>query len=441
MKNLFLTNRLFWGLGVLSLLSALSFAVPVLFSGVLTLLLFLIIAFATECALLFRPSVVVTCQRKLPKVFGLGDENKVSLEISHPGSLRLFCTLIEELPEQLQIRDFEKKIELVPGAVQNLSYTLRPVERGLYVFGKTNLFVTTRLGLAERRIAVESEAESVPVYPSILQMKQLEIKAIRQISTQSGIKKMRRLGHSYEFEQIKNYVRGDDYRSINWKASSRKGEWMVNQYEDERAQQVYCILDKSRVMWSPFHGLSLLDYAINAALAISNIALQKYDKAGLIAFSDKLGGVVKADSKPMQRNAFLNQLYREAPRQTEANFDLLYFAVRKLISTRSLLLLFSNFESTYALERALPALRKINRFHLLVVVFFENTEVTHFTAQPTQSVEDIYLQTAAKKYLHDKQQIAQTLGQYGIQTVYTKPEELSVNTINKYLELNARGMV
>ena len=109
MKNLFLTNRLFWGLGVLSLLSALSFAVPVLFSGVLTLLLFLIIAFATECALLFRPSVVVTCQRKLPKVFGLGDENKVSLEISHPGSLRLFCTLIEELPEQLQIRDFEKK--------------------------------------------------------------------------------------------------------------------------------------------------------------------------------------------------------------------------------------------------------------------------------------------------------------------------------------------
>jgi uncharacterized protein (DUF58 family) len=441
MKNLFLRNRLFWSLGVLSLLSALSFALPLLFPWVLALLLFLAVAFATDCALLFRRSVSVACRRKLPKVFGLGDENKVSLEISHSGSLRLFCTLIEELPEQLQIRDFEKKIELLPGTVQQLSYSLRPIERGLYVFGKTNLFVSTRLGLAERRITVRSDAESVPVYPSILQMKQLEIKAIQQISTQHGIKKMRRLGHSYAFEQIKDYVPGDDYRSINWKASSRKGEWMVNQYEDERAQQVYFILDKSRVMRSPFNGMSLLDHAINATLALSNVALQKYDKAGLITFSDKLGGVVKADSKPMQRNAFLHQLYREAPRQTEANFDLLYFAVRKLIGTRSLLLLFSNFESKYALERALPALRKIARFHLLVVVFFENTEVAHFAAQSPQSVEDIYLQTAAKKYLHDKQQIAQILRQYGIQTVYTKPEELSVNTLNKYLELKARGMI
>lgn len=101
MKNLFLRNRLFWSLGVLSLLSALSFALPLLFPWVLALLLFLAIAFATDCVLLFRRSVSVACRRKLPKVFGLGDENKVSLEISHSGSLRLFCTLIEELPEQL----------------------------------------------------------------------------------------------------------------------------------------------------------------------------------------------------------------------------------------------------------------------------------------------------------------------------------------------------
>ena len=99
---------------------------------------------------------------------------------------------------------------------------------------------------------------------------------------------MRRIGHSYEFEQIKNYVRGDDYRSINWKATSRRGHLMVNQYEDERAQQVYNIIDKSRSMKMPFNGMSLLDYAINTSLVISNVALQKHDRAGLMTFSDKM---------------------------------------------------------------------------------------------------------------------------------------------------------
>ena len=80
------------------------------------------------------------------------------------------------------------------------------------------------------------------------------------------IKKIRRLGNNNEFEQIKNYVQGDDYRSINWKATSRRGELMVNQYQDERSQQVYCLIDKSRSMRMPFKGMTLLDWAPKAAL-------------------------------------------------------------------------------------------------------------------------------------------------------------------------------
>ena len=98
-----------------------------------------------------------------------------------------------------------------------------------------NLFVESFLGLVQRRLQNLHEM-SIPVYPSIIQMKQFELKAFDRISYDTGIKKIRRLGHSYEFEQIKNYVRGDDYRSINWKASSRRAQLMVNQYEDERAQ-------------------------------------------------------------------------------------------------------------------------------------------------------------------------------------------------------------
>ena len=417
-----------------------SFWVPLLFpvsQGVFVLALAL---FLLDVLLLFNRGVVVRGERLLPRIFNLADVNTVKLEIENRSRLPLLITLIDELPYQFQIRDFEKHIFLKPGEQQRISYELRPVERGEYVFGAINAFLASIIGLVERRYTIPQEMR-VPVYPSILQMKQFELRAFDRTTHHKGIKKIRRIGHSYEFEQIKNYVRGDDYRSINWKASSRRNILMVNQYEDERAQQVYCIIDKSRAMRMPFEGLSLMDYAINTSLVISNIALQKYDRAGLITFSDKIGATIKADSKPTQLNKILLALYKEEERPLEANYELLYYAARKLINGRSLIMLYTNFESSYALERVLPILRRINTFHLLVVVFFENTEIRNFVEERVQTLEDIYHQTIARKFLTEKSQMVQKLQQYGIQAILTRPEDLSINTVNKYLELKSRGLI
>lgn len=184
-----------------------------------------------------------------------------------------------------------------------------------------------------------------------------------------------------------------------------------------------------------------MDHSVNSTLALANIVLKKHDRAGLITFSDVIGSVLKADSQPIQLQKFLQTLYREQERPGEANYDLLYYAARKLISGRSLLLLFSNFESMPALDRVLPVLRRINALHLLVVVFFENTEIRDFADQPAQNLEDIYRQTVARKYLAEKTAMVTKLRQYGIQAVLTRPENLSMNTINKYLELKARGLI
>jgi Uncharacterized conserved protein (some members contain a von Willebrand factor type A (vWA) domain) len=236
-------------------------------------------------------------------------------------------------------------------------------------------------------------------------------------------------------------VQGDDFRSVNWKASSRHGSLMVNQYEDERSQQVYCVVDKSRNMRMPFEGLSLMDYAINTSLAISNIIIKKQDKAGLLTFSNVIGTVLKAERDSSQLNRILESLYKEKERPVEANFELLYEAVRRLIGARSLLLLFTNFESSYALDRALPILRRLNRQHLLVVVFFENTEIRKLAEEPVRSTAEVYRQTVARQFLYDKSEMVAKLRQYGIQAVLTKPQDLTLNTINKYLELKSRGLI
>jgi len=439
-RDLHLTNRFFLLFGGIIVLFCLSFAAQFLFPVVQTILVLALVIFLIDIALLFNRNFEVQGERKVPKVFSLGDENPIKLSLESTSNLPMHLTVIDELPEQFQERNFSLNLFLPKKEKRISTYHLRPVKRGEYEFGHTNVFANTQIGLVQRRFQI-AEPQTIPVYPSIIQMKQFELKAMQKISHFQGIKKIRRLGHSYEFEQIKNYVKGDDYRSVNWKATGRQGELMVNQYEDERAQQVYVVIDKSRTMKMPFEGMNLLDYAINTGLVMANIALQKHDKAGLITFSDKMGTVIRAERNAAQLRKIMNALYNEKERHFEANYELLYYASRSIIKGRSLVLLYTNFESMYAMERVLPILRKINRLHLLVVIFFENTEIADFVEGEAKDTESIYIQTVARGMMTEKRQIVSTLRKYGIQTILTRPEELSVNTVNKYLELKARGMI
>lgn len=439
-QSLFLPNRFFYVFAGITLLFLLSFPFSILMPLALAIFTLCIGLIVIEIYSLYQKDMLVNAKREMPNLLSLSDQNTIKIEVENNATILLLIRVIDELPVQFQVRDFEKILQLKSGEEKSISYQLRPIERGEYQFGAIHLFCATRLGLLERRVSVDAAA-TLPVYPSIIQMKELELRAFDRVTYLKGIKKMRRIGHSYEFDHIKNYVRGDDYRSINWKASSRRAGLMVNKYEDERSQQVYNIIDKSRNMRMPFNGLSLMDYAVNASLALSNIILKKHDRAGLLTFSDKMGSIIKADGRAEQLRLILSTLYKEQNRMVESNFELLYFAVRKLLSSRGLLLLYTNFESMYALDRALPVLRKINNLHLVVVVFFENTEIKDFSTQKVSTLEEIYNQTIAQKFVTEKRAMVQKLRQYGIQSVLTQPEDLSLNTINKYLELKARGLI
>ena len=389
---------------------------------------------------LYKNKKLLTGKRSINKLLSNGDHNPVTVTLYNHSKIPLQVTLIDELPVQLQIRDFTLFKYLAPQDKQVLHYEIRPTERGDYAFGYLYAYVSTTWSLIIRRIIIENPI-TVPVYPSIVQMKQFEWRSSDRLMHLRGLKKMRRIGHSYEFEQIKNYVKGDDYRSINWKASGRRAALMVNQYEDERAQQVYNFIDKSRVMRLPFEGLSLMDHAINTSLTISNLALKKHDRAGLFTFSDKVGTFLKADSHPKQLRRILQALYNEQERDFDANYEYLYYASRKLINGRSLILLYTNFESEYALERVLPVLRNINKFHLLVVIFFENTEIRAELENEDDATESIYFKTILRKNLFEKNQMVQKLKHYGIQAVLTTSSDLPVKTINKYLELKSKGLI
>lgn len=438
--DLFLTRRLFAVLAGSVVFFLFSFFFPWL--GIVPELAFwfFILLVLIDLLMLYRVKDAIFAKRHAPERLSNSDDNELGIYIENRYSFGISAGIIDEIPIQFQKRDVWFKTDLKAGEHKRINYFLRPVKRGEYEFGSIRVFVRSPLGLVSRRFNFD-QAENLPVYPSFLQMRKYELMAISNRLNEIGIKKIRRLGHSMEFEQVKNYVPGDDFRTINWKASARQGNLMINSYTDEKSQQVYCVIDKSRAMKMPFDGLSLLDYAINASLVLSNIALLKQDKAGLITISEKVGAVIQADRRHSQMNKILEVLYKEKTRYLETNMEALYSTIRGVIKQRSLVVFFTNYESLNGLQRQLPFLKRIAKFHLLLVVFFENTELKQVTEEPAANVEKIYIKTIAEKFAYDKKLIVKELSKHGIQSILSTPKDLTINTINRYLELKAKQRI
>ena len=261
----------------------LSFFFPALFQIAWLLLLLLLIAVIVDSFLVFGRKDGVITERIVADRFSIGDENKVSLRFSNRYNFPTRISVIDEIPIQFQERNWMRKMTLESGGQKELDYFLKPLTRGEYIFHDINVFVHAPLGLVRRHLIFPAE-KKVKVYPSFIQMRRYQLLALSNKLQEAGVKRIRRLGHSMEFEQIKEYVRGDDYRTINWKATARNDKMMVNNFTDERSQQVYCLINKGRLMKMPFQGMTLLDYSINASLVLSNVALVKQDRAGLITF-------------------------------------------------------------------------------------------------------------------------------------------------------------
>jgi uncharacterized protein (DUF58 family) len=438
--GLYLSTRFYLAACLCIVLFIVSFLYPSFFLIPVILFRVFIALVVIDYFFLFVFSKGPSAKRLMADRFSNGDENKVELQVKNNMPFVVDMEIIDELPVQFQKRDWKLFHRFRAMEQKNILYKLRPVERGEYDFGRIILYVRSLLGLLKRRHNIEAE-ETVPVYPSFFQMRKYELLSQTSIQTEHGNKRMRKIGHSMEFEQIKEYVRGDDIRSVNWKATARKGSLMVNNYTDEKSQQVYCVIDKGRLMKMPFGGLTLLDYAINSTLVLANVCLQKQDRVGLMTFANKMGSLLAADRKPIQRENILQLLYNQETAFLESDYEMLYMQIRNRIKHRSLIVLYTNFESMSGLNRQLNYLRSIAKHHLLMVVFFENTELHTLSHLDAKNVEEVYIKTIAEKFEFEKRLIVKELKKHGILSVLTPPEQLTINAVNKYLELKARQAI
>lgn len=448
MKSLYLSRRFYIAFATLVVLFVAAYLFSLVQAVAEVLALVLAVLLLLDILLLYRVRHGVNAFRATPERLSNGDDNELQIHVANRYRFPLRALVLDELPFQFQARDAAHILHLAPGEERTVRYIVRPVQRGVYSFGVVNVYAESPIGLAQRRFQFDAGRE-VPVYPSFLQMRQYELLAISNRLEEVGVKKMRRLGHTMEFDHVRDYVLGDDPRTINWKATARRSDprsglgqaLMVNQYRDERAQPVYCVIDMGRVMQMPFEEMTLLDYSINASLVLSNIALLKQDRAGLVTFSNEINKILPAERKSGQIYRIQEMLYNAATDFKESDYARLAAYLRRHLRQRSLVLLFTNFETRSSMRRQLSYLRALARSHVVVVVFFENSELRTLLEATPRDTEEIYIKTIAEKFAFEKREIVKELNRHGIYTVLTPPDQLSVNTINAYLEMKARGVI
>lgn len=378
--------------------------------------------------------------RECAERFSNGDENTVKIRVESTYPYPVSATVIDEIPFIFQQRDIAFPVTLRAKEGKNIHYHLHPKRRGVYSFGYIRVFITARIGLLARRYTCGTPLD-IKVYPSFLMLHQYELLAMSDNLTELGIKRIRRVGHHTEFEQIKEYVKGDDYRTINWKASARRHELMVNVFQDERSQQIYSVIDKGRIMQQAFQGMTLLDYAINASLVLSYVAMRKEDKAGLVTFNEHFDSFVPASKQPGHMQTLLENLYSQQTTFGETDFSSLCVHLNKRINKRSLLLLYTNFSGIGSMNRQLAYLQQLNRRHRLLVIFFEDSDLKAYMETSAEDTEGYYKRVIAEKFVFEKRLVVSTLKQHGIYSLLTTPENLSVDVINKYLEMKSRQLV
>jgi uncharacterized protein (DUF58 family) len=439
-RRLYINHQFFFILMGMMLVFICAFIFPFLFNAARYLFFALLLFLVLDIMILFIAKNGIDGMRSMPEKLSNGDENLITIKIRNFYTFPIHVKIVDEIPYQFQIRNFSIEKKIAASSEKEVTYYLRPVERGEYSFGNLNVFVSSPLGIISRRFTFD-KGRMVPTYPSYIQLRKYDLMAFSNNLFQYGVKKIRRLGHSMEFEQIKEYTQGDDIRTLNWKATAKKNALMINQFQDEKSQSVYMVIDKGRVMKMPFNGLSLLDYAINATLVLSNVILKKHDKAGMLTFSKKVENRVVAEKRSSQMQKILESLYNVKTDFFESDYSRLYGDIRKNINQRSLILLYTNFESLDGLNRQLPYLKAIAKNHLLVVIFFNNTELNQLIQKKAENIKQIYDKAIAEKFAFEKRLIVNELRKYGIHSVLTQPESLTLDTINKYLEIKARGIL
>ncbi len=349
-------------------------------------------------------------------------------------------TGVRDKQPQTDAKPFEPSSSIAPGETAHFRYTLMPPRRGNYEFGDVNLRWSGVLGLIRKQASYALRGE-IKVYPNLLDIKRYELLTKRGHLTEMGLRRTRILGGGTEFERLRDYNRDDEYRKIDWKATARRNKPIVRVYETERSQNIMILLDAGRLMRAPVQRLSKLDFSVNAALMLTYVAGLRGDRVGMLTFADEAVNYLAPKAGKGQFQKMLSLLYAIEAQPVESSYGQAVAYLNSRHKKRSLVVVFTDISSGLGETALVSQVALLAPRHMPLVVTLSDSDVVALANHPITDSRTLYERALAEQALNSRELVMQSLRRRGVHTLDVSANRLTIEVINRYLEIKARGQI
>jgi uncharacterized protein (DUF58 family) len=364
----------------------------------------------------------------------------IELLLENSSRVSIFATVIDNVPPELRSEAPELDLKCWARNQAAVSYQIVPRRRGDVELGAVYVRYQTPMRLAERWAIVRLE-QKICVYPNLEEARQHSIYLVRSRQIEMEKRHTRIRGAGREFESLREYREGDEFRDICWTAAARRGKLVTRLFQIERSQTVWLVLDAGRLMRARVSGLSKLDFSVNAALSVAEVALGTGDRVGLLAY----GRQVQRRMLPYRGSAHLRQLIQQLAYVKEEPLEGDHLqAVSALLSTqkrRSLIVWLTDFPETAMTPEVIDAASEAVSRHLVLFVVIGQPDLAALAASEPDSVTAMYRTTAAQETLHRREVMLAKLRQRGALAVEVSSAAASVTVVNSYLDVKQRNLL
>jgi uncharacterized protein (DUF58 family) len=399
----------------------------------------LAVALVADLVLLPSPSTVHVL-RKLPSHFSLRRSAELRYAIENRARRALRVGLVEAPLRTLDLGEAEL-VTLVPARSEvTASAAALPIARGSDRFTRIYLWYESTLGLIRRRMTVDEPA-TLRVYPDLSAVERYGSLRVRNRLVESGLRRMRLRGAGSEFESVRDYESGDAFRSIDWKATARRGKLMVVQREVERSQDVMLLLDCGRLMTARIGAQRKLDYAVTAGLSMASIASLASDRVGVVAFASQILVARAPRSTTASVRALADALCDVEPRFEESDYARAFAYLRTHLHRRSLIAFFTDVIDPVAQSAVLAELGTLAKRHVVLCIFMNDAAVSSALAETPRNVNDAFGLGVALGLSLERTIAARTLQRSGIIVLDVAAEKLTIAAVDEYLRVKSRGLL
>ncbi|WP_122611747.1 DUF58 domain-containing protein [Pseudomonas viridiflava] len=393
-------------------------------------LLLALLALAVIDAVRLRRLPSPRIKRQMPGSLALGRWGEVKLEVAHEFAEPLKINFFDHVPDGLAFEYLPTVVELQPGHVSQLTYRLRPLERGHFCFEQCEVNLPSPLGLwsGKRLLSVRDETR---VYPDFARLYGGELRAVDNWLSQLGIRQRQRRGQGQEFHQLREFREGDSLRQIDWKATARQRTPIAREYEDERDQQIIFLLDCGRQMRSHDGELSHFDHALNACLLLSYVALRQGDAVGMSTFAGDEPCHVAPVKGSGQLNVLLNAVYDLGSTQLPADYQAAASQLLARQKRRALVVLVTNLRDDD--DQVLGAVRRLSAQHRVLVASLREEALDTLRQTPVQTLPEALAYCGTIDFLNDRSQLHERLTAHGVAVMDVRPAELGAGLVTSYM--------